>query len=223
MIVSYLSRSETEHLIKIIITIALPWSTGYLLVFFLPEKITGRCFFNHPSAFHSISNAAFGALLLPKNDSLPCSGPLKLSSCIIASVDHADYSWYLSAVKALHLLPAPYKSISSKACLCKRPSFFPSDDECATFFIETGKAEISVQCAHFDTAVQRWGKNKWAKKSGKLTAEWCCFLKREKKIKKKRRLSKKCFFVIYLYSSHLQAPPSQACAKPCTFLVIVHA
>ena len=138
-------------------------------------KITKIFFFNHLSGFHSICNAAFSALLLPKNDSLLFSGPLKLSSCIIASVDHADYSWYLSAVKALHLLPAPYKSISSKACLCKRPSSFPSDDECATFFIETGKGEISVQCAHFDTAVQRWGKNKWAKKSGKITAEWGCF------------------------------------------------
>lgn len=155
----------------------------------LPQKITGRCFFNHPSAFHSISNAAFSALLLPKNDSLSCSGPLKLSSCIIASVDHADYFSYLSAVKALHLLPAPYKSISSKACLCRRPSFFPSDDECATFFIETGKGEISVQCAHFDTAVQRWGKNKWAQKSGKLTAERCC--KKGEKTKKKKRLSRK--------------------------------
>lgn len=53
-------------------------------------------------------------------------GPLKPPSGIIASVDHADYSGYLSAVKALHLLPAPYKSISSKAFLCRSPgSFFP--------------------------------------------------------------------------------------------------
>lgn len=160
MFMSYSSHGETEHLIKIIIVIALSRSTGHQLISFLPQRELRFFFCNHLSGFHSICNAAFSALLLPKNDSLLFSGLLKLSSCIIASVDHADYSWYLSAVKALHLLPAPYKSISSKACLCKRPSSFPSDDECATFFIETGKGEISVQCAHFDTAVQRWGKNK---------------------------------------------------------------
>lgn len=127
-----------------------------------PPKITKRFFFSHLSGFHFVFNAASSALLLPKPNSVLFHGPLKPPSRVIASVDHADYSGYLSAVKALHLLPAPYKSISSKAFLCRSPGSFPSDDECATFFIETGKAGISVQCAHFATAVQRWGKNKWA-------------------------------------------------------------
>lgn len=128
-----------------------------------PPKITKRFFF-----FFVVISQVFTLFLMllsvlfssPNPDSVLFCGPLKPPSGIIASVDHADYSGYLSAVKALHLLPAPYKSISSKAFLCRSPGSFPSDDECATFFIETGKAGISVQCAHFATAVQRWGKNK---------------------------------------------------------------
>lgn len=126
-----------------------------------PSNITKRYFLVISQVFTLL------LMLLPVFFSSPnltvlFRGLLKQPSGIIASVDHADYSGYLSAVKALHLLPAPYKSISSKAFLCRSPGSFPSDDECGTFFIETGEAGISVQCAHFATAVQRWGKNKWA-------------------------------------------------------------
>lgn len=141
-------------------TTSIHGTSAYLLS---PPEITPEILFlSHLAGFHSGFNAASSALLLPKPDSVLFHGSLKVPSCIIASVDHADYSRYLSAVKALHLLPAPYKSISSKACLCRSPGSFPSDDECATFFIETGKAGVSVQCVRFATAVQRWGKNKWA-------------------------------------------------------------
>lgn len=159
-------------------------------------KIAERFFFflNNLSGFHSVCNAAFSALLLPKNDSLLFSGPLKLSSCIIASVDHADYSWYLSAVKALHSLPTPYKSISSKACLCTRPSSFPSDDECATFFIETGKGRnfSAVRTFWYCSATLR------GKQMSKIKAGWGWYKRRgaggEKKIKYFQK--KNSFFTI---------------------------
>lgn len=146
-------------LIQIIIITALPTSLGHLLVSF-PPKDNQEIFFSNLSGFQCVFNAAASALLLPNPACVLFRGPLEPPSGIIAPVDHADYSRYLSAVKALHLLPTPYKSISSKAFLCRSPGSFPSDDECGTFFIETGEAGISVQCAHFATAVQRWGKNK---------------------------------------------------------------
>lgn len=89
-----------------------------------PPKITKGWFFSHLSGFYSVFSAASSALLLLKSY-FAFPGPLKPPSGIIASVDHADYSGYLSAVKALHLLSTPYKSISSKAFLCRSPGSFP--------------------------------------------------------------------------------------------------